>query len=188
MKKIFKLNTKLNAKRYTLNPYLGFTLIELMIVMVIIAILITIGLSVYSGAQKSARDAIRRSQVDQFAKALEASRNPATGVYTYSVTSTTPITSADFPDGLADPSAQAYCINLNTSASPPATCDTAWTAAANTCPGACVGVGYITLTAALKTSATNLDLLPTDGQVKGWTLCASLEGSSSTFCKKSVAR
>ena len=56
----------------------GFTLIELLVVIAIIAVLSTIGFAVFSGVQKGARDAKRRSDIDAIAKALEVNRT-ATG-------------------------------------------------------------------------------------------------------------
>lgn len=49
----------------------GFTLIELMIVVAIIAILSTIGLTVYSGIQRGARDSKRQTDIQELQKALE---------------------------------------------------------------------------------------------------------------------
>lgn len=49
----------------------GFTLIELMVVITIIGILATIALVMYSGIQKSARDAKRIGDIDAIRKALE---------------------------------------------------------------------------------------------------------------------
>ncbi len=49
----------------------GFTLIELLVVIAIIAILSVIGFTVFTNAQKGARDSKRRSDIDSIAKALE---------------------------------------------------------------------------------------------------------------------
>jgi prepilin-type N-terminal cleavage/methylation domain-containing protein len=49
----------------------GFTLIELIIVIAIIAVLSSIGMVMYTGAQKSARDAKRMGDIDEIKKALE---------------------------------------------------------------------------------------------------------------------
>ncbi len=68
----------------TKNNTSGFTLIELMIVITIIAVLSVIGVTVYTGVQKNARDARRKGDVDSIANALEAHYNPAaaaTAVY-----------------------------------------------------------------------------------------------------------
>ena len=53
----------------------GFTLIELLVVISIIAVLSVIGMVVFSGVQKGARDAKRRGDVDAIAKALELHYN-----------------------------------------------------------------------------------------------------------------
>ena len=49
----------------------GFTLIELMVVVAIIGILMAAGLIAYSGAQRNARDAQRRADLDAISKAWE---------------------------------------------------------------------------------------------------------------------
>ena len=63
-------------KRYQL----GFTLIELMVVVAIIGILMAAGIVAFSGAQRNARDARRKADVDAIAKALEQ-RYADTGNY-----------------------------------------------------------------------------------------------------------
>lgn len=49
----------------------GFTLIELMVVVAIISILASVGIAVYSGAQKKARDSKRQQEIIEIQKAIE---------------------------------------------------------------------------------------------------------------------
>lgn len=72
MKKLLPQNAK--------NPQ-GFTLIELMIVVVIIAVLAVIGVTVYSNIQKNARDSRRRADIESISKALEAHVNQSANQY-----------------------------------------------------------------------------------------------------------
>ncbi len=60
----------------------GFTLIELMVVIAIIAILTSIGYSIYNGAQKSSLDARRKADIDSISKAYEAKYKPLKNKYT----------------------------------------------------------------------------------------------------------
>ncbi|MFH0749488.1 MAG: prepilin-type N-terminal cleavage/methylation domain-containing protein [Candidatus Gottesmanbacteria bacterium] len=53
----------------------GFTLIELMVVIVIMGILVTIGIFAFQSSQKKSRDARRKSDVSQVSKALEMYNN-----------------------------------------------------------------------------------------------------------------
>lgn len=53
----------------------GFTLIELMVVMVLLAILVTIGTGSFMSSQKKSRDAKRKADIRQVALSLEAYYN-----------------------------------------------------------------------------------------------------------------
>ncbi len=58
----------------------GFTLIELLVVIAIIAILSVVGITVFTGVQKSARDAKRRGDIEAISKAYEVQYSNS-GVY-----------------------------------------------------------------------------------------------------------
>lgn len=59
----------------------GFTLIELMITITIIAILTAAGIFTYTSAQGRARDAKRKSEMEQYKNALEVYANKNNGFY-----------------------------------------------------------------------------------------------------------
>lgn len=84
--------------RFTLLTH-GFTLVELLIVISIIAILSTIGFAVYSGVQAKSRDARRRGDIDAIAKVLEVSYNNTTCGATVS-TPYCPVTAGQFTAGV----------------------------------------------------------------------------------------
>lgn len=110
MKKNFGF-TFLHSKK--VNPLLklsnsGFTLVELLVVITILAILGAIAFSVYANAQKSARDAKRKADIDVLAKNFESSFDFTTKEYSGIVTE-------DFQGGApADPkTGYDYPILLN---------------------------------------------------------------------------
>ncbi len=93
------------------NP-LGFTLIELMVVISIIAFLAVIGIAAFTNAQKAARDGRRRADIDAIATALESNRIStgyqvwSTGtMYANGVVPTDPINDTTYGYGLAPTSA-----------------------------------------------------------------------------------
>lgn len=67
----------------TLNNPQGFTLVELLVVISIIAILSVIGITVFGNVQRTARDARRKADIDAISKAMEANYNTANCVGTY---------------------------------------------------------------------------------------------------------
>jgi prepilin-type N-terminal cleavage/methylation domain-containing protein len=64
----------------TRNPF-GFTLIELMVVIVIMAILSTVGMVLYSSAQATARDGKRRQDLEDLKKALYLLKTSSGGTF-----------------------------------------------------------------------------------------------------------
>ncbi len=88
------------------NPK-GFTLVELLVVVSIIAILSVIGVTVFTGIQKGARDTKRKGDVEAMAKALESN---------FTSTYPTTVAATYFTSGLVptDPQAtRSYTTTLN---------------------------------------------------------------------------
>lgn len=191
--------------KQTINNRKGFTLIELLVVIAIIAILSTIGLTLFNGAQNNARDARRKSDIDAIAAALEGKRAPGTAYYTV-------ISGSDFSSGNipTDTTAAKYCIKTyNTvdgaknEAFPSAVAPiTTWgTAATDICPTvpalATVAAGYGFLQAITSTDGT-AGFDSTAGKefpattVMSWKICARLEASTDAttnlkvYCKSSA--
>lgn len=91
----------------------GFTLVELLIVITIIAVLSVIGITVFSGIQKNARDSKRRADIDAISKAFEVKyNNNGTGLYgdLTPANNNNLFASGSFPK---DPQGQDYTIILN---------------------------------------------------------------------------
>ncbi len=65
----------MNKKKYSLSYFRqGFTLLEILVVMVIIGVLVTIGLRSFTISQMRARDGKRKRDIEQIANALEMYR------------------------------------------------------------------------------------------------------------------
>lgn len=71
----------------------GYTLLELLVVIAVIAIIATVGIVSYSGTQKKARDAKRRSDLRTISNALEQYYAICGSVYPAPATPTTMYTS-----------------------------------------------------------------------------------------------
>jgi len=66
--------------KYLSKPQ-GFTLIELMVVIAIIAVLAAAGVAIFSNSQKTARDGRRRADIEAISKALETNYNTTVNQY-----------------------------------------------------------------------------------------------------------
>ena len=164
----------------------AFTLIELMVAITIIAILAIAGFTVFSNSQKAARDAGRRLDINNIAKAIEASKD-GKGYYTYIGSNY----ANDFPRGAFDSAqTQQYVIaeSVTTPPTPPAN-PAAWTTAVpaggvyTQFSNSTLGSGGLSLVAA--------DLLVKGGsvgKVNAWTVCASLETTGQPYCVSSTGR
>lgn len=64
------------------SNYKGFTLIELLVAISIVAVLATIGFTLFQATQATARDGKRRADIDAISTALETHFNATTGTYT----------------------------------------------------------------------------------------------------------
>lgn len=136
----------------------GFTLVELMIVVSIIALLAVVGVVVFSNIQRSSRDSRRRADIESIAKALEADK-ASKNADTYSQ-----ISIDMFSNGLVpvDPGSRSYCISPTSPSLTPGGIPSAWTN--NSCNGL---AGYAKVAVGT----------PTVGAT-GFRVCASLEDTS----------
>lgn len=92
----------------------GFTLIELMVVVAIIAILTAAGILAFTNAQRNARDSRRRADIDAVSKAMEQFYANNSSAYP----ATASAINSYFPAGAAplDPQGAAYNYSLTSSA------------------------------------------------------------------------
>lgn len=136
----------------------GFTLVELLVVMAILAILSTLAVVQYWGINARARDSARRADIYEVATALEVNRTPEGYI---------PLQVNQFSSfQWIDPSGNVYCIASGNPADPTDT--SAW---GDSCPAGfdVVEVG-----------------VPAGG-VLNWKLCTFLEfpTQANVFCKSS---
>lgn len=130
----------------------GFTLIELMVTVAIIAIIATVAIALFSNAQASARNGKRTAELESIANALE--QNKTTAGYQ-------PLATTQFAGGVTpgtDPQGYMYCIVPNSGQANPAV----WTT------GGCVApFVQVTATVPAADSAT-------------YKICTSLEAVGAT--------
>lgn len=136
----------------------GFTLVELLIAISILAILSVMGIVIFNGVQLKGRDAARRQDLDALVKALEVN---------HSVSGYAPLAPGQFASGsipATDPKGNPYCGNKDQNvitANP-----VVWTA---TCP-----VEYNPISTTIP--------VPSSGSTTSWKVCISLE-SGGVVCR-----
>ena len=160
-----------------LLPKNGFTLIELMVTISIIAILSMVGITLFLTAQKSARDGRRRADIDAIAAALETNHVPNSTTYPALAGSMF----ASFSSGVAVPTdsgnvSATYSVAVSTTvgAGAPAV-PTAWTTGVAS-PSA--PAGYTPIVAGNPPATAT-----------AWTVCAQLENpgtGTAWYCKQST--
>lgn len=152
----------------TSNTPKGFTLVELLVVVSIIAILAVVGMTIFTGVQSRARNARRQSDIQAIAKALEANKTPGTTVY--------PAIAATWFAGGVVPTESAgttprYNLVYSVTAGAQVAKPTTWAATA----------GPTSLPAGV-TAIEVADAVPSGGNITSFQVCAQLEAPVSIFC------
>lgn len=149
----------------------GFTLIELMVVVGIIAILSAIGLTTFNSAQANARDGRRRTDINAIANVLEITRVPGTAYYT-----SLPLSGFSDSKVPVDTTTAKYCIRTSTGTTAPD--DPATWDSSTACPTTdwtSIPSGGIAVGTAPFLTTTN---------ISSWKVCARLE-TGAFYCKPS---
>ncbi len=147
------------------NPQ-GFTLVELMVAIAILAILSVAGLIIYSGAQKNARDSRRREDISAIATALETNKDTSSSAYV--ALADTQFASGSIPADSGRPYCAKWDTALTTTISMTASEKTSWGTTPTACPS-----GWTAVSATAPITAS-----------KSWTVCTILEnGTNNVFCR-----
>ena|SRR3989344_8788791 len=159
---------KPQAKRT--NNHFGFTLIELMVSIAIVAILATIGITAYGTTQQTARDARRKSELKAIADSIEATKTGRGNTYLYTV--------ADFGNDFGrttgnnlpyfDPQGRHYCFHGRATVGLTGNPSVVWTTA---CPSPFQRFNESLAGAGAVPAADNL----AGGTVASWIICTALE-------------
>lgn len=177
----------------------GFTLIELMVVITIIAILAVVGFSIYSGVSSRARDSNRQTEVGEIASALEqhyvATSAGACTVDSGSAPSVTtstycPLQPSWFQKGVipTDPNGTVYCIYTDSDTGSGGQINTlptyaSWAANAVACPAGAKDVAGTNATAVATAATDGSNNMPAV-TAKNFAVCTRLENGNQIYCVK----
>lgn len=155
-------------KSFRKHSIKGFTLVELLVVIAIIAILAVVGVTVYGGIQKNARDARRSSDVESIIKAIEVQKGSAA---TYAGLT---VDGADFAANVfpTDTTTAKYGMATSTSTTTPIADPASWAATGQATPS-----GYLEIPS---TGIPNTGALAIPANTLVVKICARLEKSTGT--------
>lgn len=147
----------------------GFTLVELLIVIAIIAVLAVIGFVILGGIPAKARDARRRADLEEISKAYEANYNASTNTYQA-------LTPAQFANNVipAPPEAPSYTCLVG-----PSGCNTTSTANYTVCATLEGGTPGCTATSATCFCKSGQQAATAVAAVSG---CPAFNNTTSQFC------
>lgn len=150
----------------------GFTLVELLVVVAIMAILATVAATIFSSTQSRARDGKRQADVSAIAKALEA--NKTSGSVTYPALSGTWFAGGNVPTEAAGYVPQYSIVSPSSGTPSTAAKPVAW-ASTSPNPTAIAGTAVATVASGIPVSTANFS---------AFQVCALLENGTAPniFC------